>query len=469
MRTDRLRDALGQLRAALAPPEADGQLLARFLASRDECAFAALVRRHGPMVLGVCRRVLRHVQDAEDAFQATFLVLARKAASVRKRNAVGSWLYAVACRTARRLRDVRAQRWAREQQVGTMPHPQTGPSEPQDWRPLLDEALSRLAERHRAPVVLCDLQGLSRREAARQLGLAHRTLSRRLVKGRTLLAQRLSRRGVTLSGGALAVLLSEGAACAQVPRALALATAKAASLVAAGQLAAVATPVAALTMGVLRAMWIAKVKVVVAAVFAVAALGAGVAYHSEGVRAEQVAQASPAKPRSELERLRREVELLKLNLEVMLEKVRAQEQELRELRGKKAGPQPGALERSRRIEDEQLRLKALEQERAIKDRELELRQHRDAKEKELELSRRRDLEARERELSRRRDVEAKERELKQRPDELDGVRRAEEAMRALRDAKDDASRRRALESLDQALRTLRQQIPGARHDEKKSN
>src|SRR5262249_54474562 len=156
-------DALGQLRLALAPSEPDGRLLARFLASRDECAFAALVRRHGPMVLGVCRRVLRHTPDAADAFQATFLVLARQAASVRKRDAVGSWLCAVAYRTARDLKHTRARLRANEHQVDAMPHPQTAPIEPQDWRPVLDEALSRLAEKHRAPVVLCDLEGLSRR------------------------------------------------------------------------------------------------------------------------------------------------------------------------------------------------------------------------------------------------------------------------------------------------------------------
>jgi RNA polymerase sigma factor (sigma-70 family) len=424
MTTDRLRNALGQLRLALAPPEADSQLLARFLASRDEFAFAALVRRHGPMVLGVCRRVLRHVQDAEDAFQATFLVLARKAASVRQRAAVGNWLYAVAYRTARRLRDVRTRLRAREQQVDAMPHPQTAPTKPQDWCPLLDEALSRLAEKHRAPVVLCDLQGLSRREAAQQLGLPHRTLSHHLVRGRRLLAQRLSRRGVTLSGGALASLVSEGAVSAQVPRALVLATANAASLVAAGHLAAVATPVAVLTMGVLRAMWIAKVKVVVAAVFAVAALGAGVAYRSEAVRAEQVAQASPAKPRSELEALRRENELLKLNLEVVLEKVRAQETELRALRGKKAGPEPvldpSALQALERIEDMRL-FQYLGAARGVKDMALE---------------------------------------AKPRPG-ADGVRQAEEALRALREAKDVPSRRRALEALDRALRVLREQFPNA--------
>src|SRR5262249_49486039 len=123
MKTDRLRRALGHLRATLSPPEGDGQLLARFLASRDEFAFAALVRRHGPMVLGVCRRVLRHAQDAEDAFQATFLVLARKAGSVRKRAAVGTWLYGVAYNVARRARDMRARRRLREKQVEALPHP----------------------------------------------------------------------------------------------------------------------------------------------------------------------------------------------------------------------------------------------------------------------------------------------------------------------------------------------------------
>jgi hypothetical protein len=280
----------------------------------------------------------------------------------------------------------------------------------------LDEALSRLPERHRAPVVLCDLQGLSRREAARQLGLPHRTLSQRLVQGRRLLAQRLSRRGVTLSGGALAAVLAEGAASAQVPSALVLATAKAASLVAAGHLAAVATPVAALTMGVLRAMWIAKVKAVVAAVLVVAALGVGVAYRSEAVWAQQVAQASPAKPRSELESLRRENELLKLNLEVVLEKVRAQEKELRELRGKTAAT--GLL-----FDADALQALGASNVRA--------------------------------------------RELKPRP-APDGLRQAEEALRALRDAKDEPSRQRALEALDRALRTLREQKADSSSNKKKS-
>jgi RNA polymerase sigma factor (sigma-70 family) len=339
MATNRLRRALGHF---LNPPEGDGQLLARFVACRDEAAFAALVHRHGPMVLGVCHRLLRHAQDAEDAFQATFLVLARKAASVLKREAVGSWLYAVAYRTAREARASQARRRAQERQVDMLPHPAVGPAEPQDWRPLLDEELGRLPEKHRAPVVLCDLEGQSHREAARQLGLTNGTLARRLVTGRKLLAKRLSRRGVTLSGGALAAVLSHGAASAQVAGPLVLATAKAAVLVAAGQLAAISTPVAVLTKGVLRAMFLTKLKVVVGVVLVVVALGAGgVAYRSESAGAAPPQKRAEGKPQSEVEALRKEVELLRLNLLLVLEKVRAQEAELSAFRGQRGRP-PGA-------------------------------------------------------------------------------------------------------------------------------
>src|SRR6516164_6909968 len=171
MTTDRLRDALGQLRLALAPPEPDGQLLARFLASRDECAFAALVRRHGPMVLGVCRRVLRHTQDAEDAFQATFLVLVRKAASVRPRDAVGNWLYGVAYRTALKAKALNARRRAKEGPMRELPQPETPNSDLWcDLQPILDQELHRLPDRYRSPVVLCDIEGKSRKQAAQHLG-----------------------------------------------------------------------------------------------------------------------------------------------------------------------------------------------------------------------------------------------------------------------------------------------------------
>src|SRR5262249_753421 len=130
----------------------DGRLLEAFTAGRDEAAFGALVQRHGPMVFGVCRRVLRHRQDAEDAFQATFVVLARKAASIQEREQVGNWLYGVAFRTALEARRLAARRRTREKQVDDMPHPTVEPEEMwQDLRLVLDEELSRLPDKYRLP------------------------------------------------------------------------------------------------------------------------------------------------------------------------------------------------------------------------------------------------------------------------------------------------------------------------------
>jgi RNA polymerase sigma factor (sigma-70 family) len=321
------------LRQALPPPDGggltDGLLLERFLTSRDETAFAALVRRHGPLVFGVCRRVLGNVHDAEDAFQAAFLVLAQKARSVVRRSALGSWLYTVAYRAALEARAAGARRRERERQVPAMPHPAVDPPEPQDWRPLLDRELDRLPEKYRTPVVLCDLEGRPRKEAARQLGLPEGTLSSRLATARRMLARRLARQGVTFSGGALAAVVSQSAATAHVPMSLVWSTARAASLVAAGQLAAASTPAALLTKGVLKAMFMAKLKATVATVAVVMALGASglVCYCGAGQAAP------PAKPASELEELRKENELLKLNLRITLEKIRAQEAELVALKG----------------------------------------------------------------------------------------------------------------------------------------
>src|SRR5215472_14137085 len=122
MVTGRLSKVIRQLKGCLEQAT-DGLLLERFLASRDEAAFEALVRRHGPMVLGVCRRILGHAQDAEDAFQATFLVLARRAGSIRKQEALGHWLYGVACRTARKAQARAARRRSQERQVPDMPQP----------------------------------------------------------------------------------------------------------------------------------------------------------------------------------------------------------------------------------------------------------------------------------------------------------------------------------------------------------
>jgi RNA polymerase sigma factor (sigma-70 family) len=330
-----LNNVLRHIHNLVAPPggsQTDGELLSRFVATRDEASFAALVRRHGPMVLAVCRRLLRHEQDAEDCFQATFLVLARKAATV-KRESVGSWLYAVAYRTSLEARAVNARRRKREKQVEDMPHPEVMPSEAQDWRPWLDRELNRLPEKYRAAIVACDLEGRSRKEAARLLDLTEGTLSSRLARGHRLLAQRLAPYGLSLPGAAVAAALCESAAAAHVPAALVSATTKIAVLVAAGELSAVSATSAILMKGVLKSMFLTKLKLMVGAVMVVTVLGAsGLVYRAAGQPASPTEKRSDGKPKSELERLRHENELLKLNLEVVLEKVRAQEAELRALR-----------------------------------------------------------------------------------------------------------------------------------------
>jgi RNA polymerase sigma factor (sigma-70 family) len=334
-----LNKVLNHIHHLLAPPggdRTDGELLARFVAKRDESSFAALVRRHGPMVLAVCRRMLRHDQDAEDCFQATFMVLARKAATV-KRESVGSWLYAVAYRTSLEARAVNARRRTREKQVHDMPHPEVKPSEVQDWRPWLDQELNRLPEKYRAVIVACDLEGRSRKQAARQLGIAEGTLSSRLARGRRLLAKRLVPYGLSLSGATLATVLCEGAAAGQVPAALVSITTKAAVLAAAGELTTVSASSAILMKGVLKSMFLTKLKLMIGAVMIVTVLGAsGLVYRAAGQSESPAEKQSDGKPKSELERLRHENELLKLNLEVVLEKVRAQEAELRALKAQPA-------------------------------------------------------------------------------------------------------------------------------------
>jgi RNA polymerase sigma factor (sigma-70 family) len=275
--------------------QTDGELLQAFIARREEAAFEALVRRHGPMVMGVCRRVIGNVHDAEDAFQATFLVLARKAASVVPREAVGNWLYGVAYRTGLEARGKIARRQAREKQVTDMPHPQV--SADGVWpelRPVLDQELSRLPDKYRLAIVLCDLQGQSRKDVARQLGLPEGTLSSRLATGRRMLARRLASHGLALSGGALATLLSQHAAAAGVPTPLAAATAHAAALLAAGETAAgvVAAPVAALADGVLKAMLITRLKAtaVFLLVLGMIAVSGGILHRSlAGTAADQPA------------------------------------------------------------------------------------------------------------------------------------------------------------------------------------
>jgi RNA polymerase sigma factor (sigma-70 family) len=271
----------------------DGQLLECFLAWRDEGAFAALVRRHGSMVLGVCRRVLGGGADAEDAFQVAFLVLARKAAAVVPREAVGNFLYGVAYRTALKARAARVRRQRREKQVKDMPHPPAESDARDPWpelRAILDEELQRLPELYRLPVVLCDLEGRARKEVARQLDIPEGTLSSRLAAARKRLAHALRRRGLTATGGALAAALA-GSASARVPAALVGSTVKTATLLAAGRAAALSPRLAALMEGVLRVMSMTKPKLALLALL----LAAAATFGANLLRYQAAAQDRPEK------------------------------------------------------------------------------------------------------------------------------------------------------------------------------
>jgi RNA polymerase sigma factor (sigma-70 family) len=197
---------------------ADRVLLERFTARREESAFAALVERHGPMVLGVCRRVLQHEQDAEDAFQAVFCVLARKAGAIRRGTAVGGWLYAVACRVARKARALQMRRRMHASEFRDVPAPQDPPEcEWSDLWPILDEEVNRLPERFRQPFVLCQLEGKTTQEAAEELCCPPGTVSSRLTRARERLRARLTRRGIVLSAGALAAAVGTQTSAAVVP------------------------------------------------------------------------------------------------------------------------------------------------------------------------------------------------------------------------------------------------------------
>ncbi len=257
----------------------DGELLERFCRRREEAAFALLVQRHGAMVLGVCRRVVRDAHDAEDAFQATFLVLARKADAIRKQGSVASWLYGVARRVAAHARRRDARRLARERQSAFLPHPEPG-DEP-SWRELregLDEELAGLPEKYRAPLVLCYFEGKTHDEAARELGCPRTSLSSRLTKARALLHGRLTRRGLALSTAALAVALTESAPAATLPALLTL------TAVRAGMRTTTAG-VEALAEGALAGLPTAKGKAVLSLLLGVgllAALGVGVGVASRG-------------------------------------------------------------------------------------------------------------------------------------------------------------------------------------------
>jgi RNA polymerase sigma factor (sigma-70 family) len=256
----------------------DGELLEHYLAGRDEAAFEALLRRHGPMVLAVCRRVAANAQDAEDAFQATFLVLVRKAASIWPRHKVGNWLYGVAYRAGMKVRTMTYRQRTRERPMNPLPEPATIESTLRDDLPgMLDRELLALPEKFRLPIVLCDLEGKTRKEAARTLNWPEGTVAGRLAQARTLLAKRLKKHGLLVSGGVLAAWFAQQAVAASLPANLASATVVALSAPSVGLAAtgAVSARVAALTEGVLKTMLISKFKSVSILVLVLATLTAG--------------------------------------------------------------------------------------------------------------------------------------------------------------------------------------------------
>jgi RNA polymerase sigma factor (sigma-70 family) len=313
--------------------ETDRRLLDGFLAERDEGSFAELVRRYGPLVWGVCRRRLNCLQDAEDAFQATFLVLVRRATAIAPETPIGPWLHRVAVLTAR---NVRRQNRRRAAISGPMAHDVAAcagdPSAALD----LDAALLSLPARDREPVVLCHLQGLSRREAARRLACPEGTLSARLHRALTRLKARLGDRATRALGIA---------AAAAVPASLQAAAVRSAVIFSTSTTAGVSPAVAGLTDGVLRMLWMKKLLAGLAAAILVAGgLLAGFATRADGVaRAEEPLAAEPQSrpddPESVAKRIEKQIEEVrkqKERLAAMEKELFAEKEKLEEARKAKA-------------------------------------------------------------------------------------------------------------------------------------
>jgi RNA polymerase sigma factor (sigma-70 family) len=302
MATANLSDFVRRLARGMAAgalgDHSDGQLVDRALAGRDEAAFQAIVDRHGPMVYRVCRRLLRHPQDAEDAFQSTFLVLARRLRTLRKRASLASWLHGVALRVALKARAQSAAQRRRERHAA---RPGRLPPDEVTWgelRSALDAELSRLPDRWRLPLVLCYLEGRTQDEAAGQMGCSKSTLRRRLEEGRAALCGRLTRRGLVWPAALSAVLLSDCLAPAGPAPGLVASAARAAAGVAAGKTAAAAASarVAALTEGVLRAMFLTKLRMATAVLFFLGLLTTGAGGFSHATRATAQAESRREAP-----------------------------------------------------------------------------------------------------------------------------------------------------------------------------
>ncbi|HWG47811.1 MAG TPA: sigma-70 family RNA polymerase sigma factor [Gemmataceae bacterium] len=271
----------------------DAELLRRFTTRGEEVAFAALVRRHGPLVLQVCQRLLHDPNTAEDVFQAAFLILARKANSLRKPEAVGSFLYGVAYRLARRARvEVARQQFHEKHHLVPPPADPLAEVSGRELLALLEDELNRLPSKYRLPLVLCCLQGRTRDEAAGQLGLALRTLQRRLEQGRALLHARLTRRGLTLAMPLLGTLLAPPSSSAALPIRLLTPTVRAAfafTARSAGVAGLRSARAVALAEGILRTMFVTKLKIAASLMLTLTLLTAGMC--TLAARTEPVSEA----------------------------------------------------------------------------------------------------------------------------------------------------------------------------------
>ncbi|MBA4065104.1 MAG: hypothetical protein C0501_15600 [Isosphaera sp.] len=276
---------------ARGPAGGDGELLTRYRSGRDPDAFGSLVRRHGPMVLGVCRRVLRDTHAADDAFQATFLVLARKAGAVRPPDRLAPWLYGVAYRTALKARGRAFRRRQVEADYATRAADRSAPpaADAADLLPLIDEQVSALPEKYRDPLVLCGVQGLNKAEAATRLGLPEGTVSSRLARAREMLRDRLTRRGVAVPAAGFAAVLTADTLQAAVPPALA-------GSAAATAVGSAAAPAAVLTLSheVLRSMTLFNLKVFGAIAVSVSLAGGGFGLVATGADEQKPAAEKPA-------------------------------------------------------------------------------------------------------------------------------------------------------------------------------
>jgi RNA polymerase sigma factor (sigma-70 family) len=276
----------------------DAELLERFVRTGDQAAFELLVWRHGPMVLALCRRLLRHEQDAEDALQATFLVLVRKAGSITKKQSLASWLYKVAYRIACRARlrtPVLTNHAALTDTQGT-PAAETEVM----WRDLrdkLDGEISQLPETYRRPLILCYLEGKTHDEAARMLGCPKGTLASQVARARDRLHRRLTRRGWEFPAAALTALIAEKALAVPIPAELVHATLRSALAYASGQAAVIASVKAVgMAEGALRVMWYGKLKIIGGVLLAAVVSATGIAFVARDLWAAgktEQAQAAP--------------------------------------------------------------------------------------------------------------------------------------------------------------------------------